>query len=119
MNLVIKEKKEEPLLSRTEIVAEVTFENATPAKKDILAQIASSLKVAENLIKVRKISVLFGSRTANVLAYKYTDEKSKENIEPKKVKKSKESPKEGKEGATTPAPEKDKKEEAKPAPEAK
>ena len=98
MDLVIKEKKEEPLLSRMEIVAELAFDGAIPSKKEAVSKIASSLKVDENLIVIRKISGGFGIRKVSILAYKYTDEKEKEKIEPKKKEKAK------KEGSKEEAP---------------
>ena len=114
MNLVIKEKKEEPLLSRMEIVAESTFDSAIPSEKEIKGQIASSLKVNEGVIVIKKINGGFGAKKANVLAYKYSDEKARDKIEPKKKEKKKEGKQEGEE-----APKEEKKAEEKPKEEAK
>ena len=59
MNLNIREKKEEPLLSRTKIIAEIIFDKETPSKKDIKSTIVSSLKSSENLVVVRRDHVLY------------------------------------------------------------
>ena len=117
MNLVIKEKKEEPLLSRMEIVAESTFDNATPSENEIKGQIASSLKVNEDVIVIKKISGGFGVKKASILAYKYSDEKARDKIEPKK----KEKKKEVQQGGEAPkeAPKGEKKAEEKPKEETK
>ena len=92
MDLKIIEKKEEPLLSRTKIISEVTFEAATPSEKEVKSKIASSLNANENLIVVKNIYTNFGFKKADVSAYLYKDEKEMENIEekPKKQEEAKE-----------------------------
>ena len=91
MDLKITEKKEEPLLSRTRITAEISFDAVTPSNKDVKAKIASALKANENIVVIKNIKVLFGKKEAKVIGYQYEDEKKLKLIEPKvKVKKKKE-----------------------------
>jgi len=90
MELKIISKKEEPLLPRTEVKAEITFQGVTPSKKDLQKQIASSLKTDENFIVVKQIKTLFGQQKANVRALQYESEEALKKVEPKqKVKKAK------------------------------
>lgn len=81
--LRITEKKEEPLLSRTKIMAEIDFDNITPKKEELKSKIASSLNAAEKLVVVRSAYTRFGKRNANAIAYCYKSEESLKNIEPK------------------------------------
>ncbi len=87
MELKIETRQEEPLLSRTKIIANITFDKATPSYKDLIPQIASSVKKEESLVIIRRMKNYFGSRKAQVLAYAYNDENSRNVIEPKKKEK--------------------------------
>lgn len=90
MQLSITKKKEEPLLSRTEITAFLDFEKATPPYAEVNALLAAHLKADEKLIAIRHIYNLFGAKKAEVIAYVYSDEAKKQFIEPKiKAKKEK------------------------------
>ena len=104
MELEITEKKEEPLLSRIKIKAEIDFDNVTPSKEELKSRIASSLNASENLIVVKNIYTKFGEKKANALAYCYKSEEDIKKIEPKpkkkkevkkKAEKKEEKPKEG------------------------
>ena len=103
MQLKIIEKKEKPLLSRTEVTAELAFEKAaTPSKEQIIQQLASTLSADQKLIVIKKVNTSFGSTQADVTAYVYSDEKSMKSIEPKpkakpKAKPAEEKPEEKKE----------------------
>jgi len=79
----IIEKKENPLLSRTEILAEISFEKATPPDEEVKKQIASQLKVDEALVVVKNIYTEFGSPNAKVTAFIYDSKKALEKTEPK------------------------------------
>lgn len=87
MELKIIDKKEQPLLSRTEIVAEAVFDAATPSKQDIKSKIASLVKSNENLVVVRHIYTEFGAKKAKILAYSYINDAELKKIEPKKKEK--------------------------------
>ena len=96
MELKITEEKEAILLSRREIIANITFKGATPSKETIRKEIASALKSDEKLIIIKHILTSFGSETAKVVAYQYVSEEEMKKVEPKvKVKKEK-APKEEK-----------------------
>lgn len=91
MEMKIENRQEEPLLARVKIVAEVAFDKTTPSYKELIPQIASSVKKEENLVVIRRIKNYFGARRAQVLAYAYNDENSKKMTEPRvKEKKAKE-----------------------------
>lgn len=91
MTIKIVEKKEAPLLSRTEIIAELDFDKETPSKKTLKEKLVPVLSAKENLLVVKKVFQKFGSKKARVLAYIYDNEKDMQHIEPKeKGKKKKE-----------------------------
>jgi|TARA_B100001971_G_C18201828_1_gene545096 ribosomal protein S24E len=104
MDVKITEKKESPLLYRTEIMADITGEKATPSKVELKKKCASILKADEKLIVIKKITTTFGSTNAKAELYQYKDEKKLKSIEHKEKKKE-----EKKEGEAE-----EKKEEAKP-----
>ena len=79
----ITSKKEEPLLSRALIKANIEFEKATPSYPEVIGLLAVHLKTDEKLIAIRHIYNLFGSKKAEVIAYVYSDENKKQSIEPK------------------------------------
>ena len=90
LQINITSKKDEPLLSRTELKAALDFEKATPSYKDVTALLAAHLKADEKLIAIRHIYNSFGDKKAEVTAYVYSDENKRQFIEPKlKVKKEK------------------------------
>ena len=100
MDLKIIEKKEEPLLSRTRIFAEISFDSTPPKKTDVQSKVASLQKVSESLIVVKDIKTIFGTKSAKTVCYQYQDEKKLKLVEPKvKIKKKKEEPKEEKKEA--------------------
>ena len=88
MELNIIKKEEKPLLSRTEVVAEIDFDASTPKKEEIKKKIASSLKSDPNITVIKKVYTIFGKKKIKVLAFVYKSEKDMKRIEPKpKVKK--------------------------------
>ncbi len=87
MELKILDKKDETLLSRTSIKADLTFQGVTPSKEKVQQALASLLKVDENLVVIKKIRTLFGQEKAEVIAYNYESAKALKNIEPKKKEK--------------------------------
>lgn len=99
MELKIIDKKEEPLLSRTRVEAEITFEKTTPSKEEVKSRLVKDLGKDEKLIVVKGIHTYLGSKKAKNLSYVYENEESLKSIEPrvkKKTGKKKEEPKEGK-----------------------
>jgi len=82
MELSITQQKENPLLSRTEVLGKLTFEQSTPSNSEVQKSLASKLKVNEQLIVIKKIGTTFGSRTASLNVFVYKDETSLNRIEP-------------------------------------
>ena len=87
MDLEIKEKKDNSLLSRTELCGKLAFSASTPSKDEVRKTIASKLHVAEQLVVVKEINTKFGARAADLCAYIYKDEATLKRIEPKLGKK--------------------------------
>lgn len=97
MQINVTSKKDEPLLSRTMVLATLEFEKSTPSYPEVAAALASSLKSDGKLLVIRHVYNHFGARKADVVAYVYADEQKKQFIEPKlKVKKDKAAAKEAK-----------------------
>jgi ribosomal protein S24E len=72
MELKIVDKKEQKLLQRTQLKAELAFATAkTPSNKEVQAGLAKALSVPEDTIEVRRISTLFGHCNAVVEADVY------------------------------------------------
>ena len=83
MDLKILSKKEEPLLSRTIVEAEVSFDKATPSESEIRSALAKSLGRDEKLIVVKGLYAGFGIRKAKNVSYAYENEEVMKSIEPK------------------------------------
>lgn len=96
MELKIIDKKEEPLLSRTRVKAEITFEKITPSREEIKSRLVKDLGKDEKLIVVKGIYTYLGSKKAKNLSYVYENEESLESIEPRVKKKAGEKKEEGK-----------------------
>ncbi len=77
------DRKEDPLLSRTMLKANLEFDKSTPSYKEVTSALATHLKADEKLIAIRHIYNSFGDKKASVIAYLYTDEQKKNFIEPK------------------------------------
>lgn len=97
MEINITGKKDEPLLSRAMLRAELEFDKATPSYPEVAQLLAAHLKVEEKVIAIRHIYTHFGLKKADVVAYCYADENKRNFAEPKKKeKKEKASKKEAK-----------------------
>ena len=83
MQITVTNKKEEPLLSRTMVTADMEFDNATPPYAEVAASLAMQLKADGKLVVIRHVYNSFGARKAQVIAYLYSDEAKKHLIEPK------------------------------------
>ena len=83
MQISIVERKEEPLLSRAMVKANIEFDKSTPSYTETATLLASNLKADEKLIVIRHIYTYFGSKKAQVIAYLYSDESRKQAVEPK------------------------------------
>lgn len=90
MNLEITEKKENKLLARTEIVAQITFEGKVPSRENVRENLSNQLKQDQKLIIVRNIKIDYGQHKGTVKALVYEDEnilKELENSKKKYIKK--------------------------------
>ena len=72
MDMSILKESENPLLKRREILATLTHPGkATPLRKDILPDLAKTLKTNEDLVIVDKIFTRKGSPSCNVKVFVY------------------------------------------------
>lgn len=85
MDFKILNKTEQPLLSRVELKAEISYEKTTPSRADIIKSIASHAKAEENVIALVKVATGFGSKKAKILAHIYKTEADKKRIETKAI----------------------------------
>jgi len=83
MELKITDQKENPLLLRKEVRAELSFDKATPSNAEVAKALAAKLSASEDAIVVKKIAGGFGKLTASVTAYVYASKEQKDKIEPK------------------------------------
>ena len=85
MNLDLKQKKEAPLLSRTEVLFTASTDSKTPSRSEVRKAVAKNLGVTEELVMIRSISTKYGSRSAEVKAHVYTAVEAAKKIEGKPV----------------------------------
>lgn len=81
MELKIINKKEDPLLSRTKVEIEITFDKATPSKAEIKSKLSKDLGKEEKLIVVKGIYMEYGLKKAKNLSYVYESEEALKRIE--------------------------------------
>lgn len=110
MQLKIIEKKDNSLLHRIEVEAELTAEGPTPSNKDVAKEIAKQAKGDEKLTIVKHIYSRFGTNVSDVLAYVYTDEAKMKEIEIIKEVKEEKKPEAPAEKPAAEAPKEEKKE---------
>jgi small subunit ribosomal protein S24e len=89
MEIKIIEQKDKPVLSRKEIIAEISFTGKTPSNEEVRKKIAEESKADEELVVVKNIYTEFGLTKAKVNAYVYNSKEKLESIEPKKKEKTK------------------------------
>ena len=133
MEVEIISKKDNKLLERKEINAVLTFEAATPSRKEIREAVGTKLGLNPELTVLNSVVNEFGSKRIRVLAHSYADMKKLMDTEPeyvrkrdgigaeeKKEEKKEEKPKEEKkEEKPKEEPKKDEKKEEKPKEEKK
>src|SRR3989338_921943 len=112
MDLKIINKKQDPLLSRVKVEAEIVFEKATPSREEIKSKLAKDLSKDEKLIVVKSIYTDYGLKKARNVSYVYENEEFLKRIEPKIKEKSGGKKKEAKEDSKEEA---EKKQETKKA----
>lgn len=90
MELKLIEKKQNPLLERTELVFELDAKNnPTPKEEDVKKEIIQKEKISEeeNPVEIKGIYPKFGTTKAIVHAYIYSSPKALEALKKKKKKK--------------------------------
>jgi len=92
MELKLIEKKQNPLLERTELVFELDAKGPTPKEEDIKKEVIKKEKIAEekNPVEIKGIYPKFGTTKAVVHAYIYSSPESLERLKKKKKKKKEE-----------------------------
>jgi ribosomal protein S24E len=78
--MTIKNQKENPLLNRKEIIAEIVFTGATPSREVIKNDIASQLKCHADVVEIKEIRTEFGNQKAKATIYVYKDTASKKEM---------------------------------------
>jgi len=81
MEITVKSQEKKPLLKRTEVLARVAYQGATPSRKDLRGSLAKSLKADEKLVVIREILTNYGDQVANVKVFVYEDEASLKLLE--------------------------------------
>ena len=83
MKIEIKNKKENPLLSRIEVSGIVAFDGATPSNEQVSQGIAAQMKVDVSVVKMKHIYTGFGEHQAEFLAFVYNTKADLDKVEPK------------------------------------
>lgn len=81
MNINIIEKNENKLLARTEVVAKVTFEGATPKRHNVQVALAKELKAKEDMVIINSTKTSFGEASAKVFANVYDNAETMAKLE--------------------------------------
>lgn len=91
MEIDVKNKKENVLLSRFEVTASITYEKgATPSNEQVQAALAKELKSDKDMLSIKKIKTHYSMPNATVSANLYMNKEDMQLLEPK--------PKKAKEG---------------------
>lgn len=88
MNLDIKEKKENPLLERTELTIKIGNKGATPSEKEIIDKLSATLDADSELFSVSKIDQKFGQQESTAFVNLYNSKEAMEKVQPKEKEKS-------------------------------
>lgn len=89
MELKITGKKDNKLLSRAEITAEMTHEGPTPNYDAVKKALANQLKLDESLIAIKHVYSNFGESRIKIIANVYDNKEAAKKIEPVKKEKKK------------------------------
>ena len=81
MKITIQEKKDNPLLNRTEVKGGIEFNDITPSNVKLAESLAKETKKEVNLIVVRSIYTNFGQKLADFEAIIYDNKEAKDKIE--------------------------------------
>ena len=78
-------KSSKLLLPRKEVSVFVSFEGATPGRKQLRKSVADKVKAKEELVIVRHVYTKYGSKEAEVIAYVYDNEDALKALEYEKM----------------------------------
>ena len=81
MNVEIVNKKENVLLSRLEIEANLTFEGVVPSRDQVRENLANQLKKDSKLVIIKTIKPNYGEHNALVHAHIYEDKGTLKKLE--------------------------------------
>jgi ribosomal protein S24E len=81
MKITIQEKKENPLLNRTELKGGIEFNDITPSNVKLAESLAKETKKDINLVVVKSIYTHFGQKLADFEAIVYDNKEAKDKIE--------------------------------------
>jgi ribosomal protein S24E len=84
-NTEITEKIEQPLTSRILLKGAVTYDTAPPNFTEIRKQVASAMKVNEDLVVVQSLKSLFGTRSSSVEIHVYKAKEALDSFESKVI----------------------------------
>ena len=73
MEISVQEKKENPLLKRTEVRFTVEFDGATPSRKDVREKLCGVLKSSQDLTVIGEMMQGFGQTQLRGYAKVYKD----------------------------------------------
>jgi ribosomal protein S24E len=76
MELIVKDKHENKALGRQELTCELSFDKATPARKQMREAICAATGIAPELLIIVSAKGAFGTNKAIVLAHAYKDKQS-------------------------------------------
>ena len=80
----IKTQKDNPLLSRKEVVAEIIVAGPAPKRSEATEKLASALKISPDTITMRSVKMAFGGAKAVIIADVYKNAEDKKNFEAKR-----------------------------------
>ncbi|MBI5389571.1 hypothetical protein HZB01_04290 [Candidatus Woesearchaeota archaeon] len=83
MKLEMLKQKEIPLLSRKRVSFSATYEGKTPQRNELLKQVATMMKVPENLVIIKHIYTQFGQNTVKIIAHVYKNDEELVRFEEK------------------------------------
>lgn len=81
MEITITKKEDRPLLRRSEVTAQISFEGATPTKHEAAAAVAKATGAKKELVIVRSITTHYGTTTGTLKACVYKDAQALEELE--------------------------------------
>lgn len=76
MELAVKDKSENKAIGRTEFVCELSFDKATPSRKQIREAVCAAVGCSPELLVIVSANGNFGSQKATVSAHVYKDKQS-------------------------------------------